>query len=130
MTKRPIVEQYMSRSPHTIDRSGTLDEAHKLMRKFDIRHLPVLSEGDLVGLLSIRDLHLLETLKDIDSSVIPVSDAMTERPYVVRPDASIREVAAMMAANKYGSVVVTDEDKVVGIFTTTDALIALLHIFK
>lgn len=130
MSKAPIVEQYMTRMPHMIEPEAPLEAAHKLMRKFQIRHLPVLEGSDLVGLLSIRDLHLLETLKDVNVKTVSVAEAMSPKPYVVEPNTRINEIAAKMAAEKIGSAVVIDEGKVVGIFTTIDALIAYIHIYK
>lgn len=126
----PHVSQFMTRLPHTISLDAPLADAHALMRKYQIRHLPVLDGGKLVGLLSMRDLHLIETLRDVDVTAVPVEDAMTPEPYEVSPDAPIDEVAAVMANHKMGSVVVLDGDQVAGIFTTTDALVALLHLWK
>ena len=130
MRNAPTVDQYMSRIPHTIEGSATLEDAHQVMRKYQIRHLPVMASGDLIGLVSLRDLHLIESLKDIEPRAVPVIDAMSADPYVVKPGARLDRVAAHMAAHKLGSAVVAEDGKVVGVFTTTDALIALLHVWK
>ena len=50
--------------------------AHRLMRRHKIRHLPILQEGKLVGVLSQRDLYFLETLKDVNPEEVNVSEAM------------------------------------------------------
>ena len=126
----PSVDHYMHRFPHTIDADESLEAAHKLMRTYQIRHLPVMSDGDLVGLLSQRDLLLIETLKDVVPSRVPVRDAMARKPFVTAPSDPIDKVAAEMAANRIGSAVVVEEGEVIGIFTTVDALIALLHVWK
>lgn len=127
----PRVSQYMTRLPHTIDHDQPLARAHELMRKYQIRHLPVVRNGRLAGVLSLRDLHLIETLPDIDAEQVPVEDAMTEEPYTVSPEEPLDEVAATMANHKIGSAVVMEDDgKIQGIFTTTDALVALLHLWK
>lgn len=120
------IDQFMTRSPLHIDASEPLQRAHELMRAHKLRHLPVTANGDLVGMLSIRDLHLIETLRDIDLTEVPVDDAMSRPPYVVAPDASLDDVVATMADRKLGSAIVFDRGKVIGIFTTTDALHALL----
>jgi len=101
-----------------------------MMREHNIRHLPVLRGAKIVGLVSDRDLNTLETLKDVDPHKVLVSEAMTEDPYLVSPDAALDEVVSTMADRKYGSAVVMQHDKVVGIFTTVDACRAfadLLH---
>ncbi|MBK7582238.1 MAG: CBS domain-containing protein [Myxococcales bacterium] len=115
----------MTESPHTIGSEQPLTRAHELMREHDIRHLPVLHGGKLAGMVTLRDLHLLETLKDVDPSEVRVEEAMTVDAYVVAPDQSIGAVAREMATRKLGSAIVADGSKVVGVFTTVDALRAL-----
>ena len=99
-----------------------------MMRSQHIRHLPVLHQGKLVGIVSDRDLRLIETLQEVDPTKVAVSEAMTTDTYVVSPDASLDEVVGMMAASKYGSAVVTDHGHVVGIFTTVDACSAFAEL--
>jgi acetoin utilization protein AcuB len=105
-----------------------LSTAHSMMRKWKIRHLPVLGGGKVVGLLSLRDLHLVETLKDVDPTKVSVEDAMSPDPYKVSPDADLRTVAVEMATRKIGSALVVRGSKVLGIFTTVDALRALYEL--
>lgn len=125
---KPIetVGDCMTMSLYTIDRHASLRAAHELMRERQIRHLPVLVNDRLVGILSDRDLHLIESLRDIDPATVTVEEAMTPDPFTVEPGAALDRVAFAMAKHKYGSAVVVEKGKVVGIFTTTDALWALL----
>jgi acetoin utilization protein AcuB len=99
-----------------------------MMREHRVRHLPVLEAGKLVGLISQRDLHFIETLQDVDPNNTTVEEAMTTDVYITGPYAPLEEVAATMAENKYGSAVIVDRGKVVGIFTTVDALSALTQL--
>jgi len=125
MTKTTI-RDYMTPSPYTIGADQTLTVASELMRKHKIRHLPVLRGGSVVGILSQRDVALISGLPSVDPAEVPVEDAMSEAVYAVRPETPLDEVAATMAANKYGAaLVVGAHDKVVGVFTTIDALHAL-----
>lgn len=126
----PRIGQFMTPLPHTIEFDQPLARAHELMRKHHIRHLPVMQHGKLLGLVSIRDLHLIETLRDVDPNEVPVEDAMAEEPYTVSPDEPLDAVAAIMADQKLGSAVVVDGGQVQGIFTTVDALRALLQLWK
>lgn len=122
MTKPiPTVQKFMTTQPHSIGQEQTMAMAHVVMREHRIRHLPVLTGGKLVGLLSDRDLSLLETLKDVDPTKILVEEAMTSNPYVVQPDTTLDEVVGAMAEHKYGCAVVMQNNKLVGIFTTVDA---------
>lgn len=123
--RAPAIAAFMTSSPHSIGRDQSLAAAHRLMREHRIRHLPVLEGGRLVGILSDRDLHLAETLKDVDAERVPVEDAMTPTPYAVSPSTPLGEVAREMAEQKIGSAVVMEGRTVVGVFTVIDALRAL-----
>jgi acetoin utilization protein AcuB len=120
-----VIETFMTRSVHTIGTKAPLTEAHRLMNDHGIRHLPVLEGGRLVGMLSQRDLHLIETLKDVVPKEVLVEEAMSQDAYTVAPESSLAEVAREMAKHKYGSAVILRGSEVLGIFTPTDALRAL-----
>lgn len=122
-----VIAEFMTPSPHSIERDQPLVAAHRMMREHRIRHLPVLDGGKLVGLVSDRDLHLAETLQDVDSERVPVEDAMTPSPYTIAPSTPVAVVARDMADRKLGSAVVMDGSTIVGVFTSTDALRALAH---
>jgi acetoin utilization protein AcuB len=124
------VQQFMTRSPHTIAHDQTLAQAHHLMQQHDIRHLPVMEKGKLVGILSQRDLHLIESLKDVDPDSVEVSEAMSREVYTVGPKASIRKIASEMATQKYGSAIVLEHEQVIGVFTTVDALRVLYGLLE
>jgi acetoin utilization protein AcuB len=131
MTKPiPKISKYMTTTPHTIGFDQPLGAAHRLMREHHFRHLPVLQGGKLVGMLTERDLALIETLRDVDPEKVTVEDAMTPAPYTASPEAPLDEVVSTMAEHRYGSAVIVDNNHVVGVFTTVDALAAfadLLH---
>lgn len=112
----------MSVQPATITRTASLADAHDIMRGHQVRHLPVLdAEGQLCGIVTERDLHLIETLADADPETTLVEDAMTENPFIVTADTPLDEVLQIMAEHKYGSVIVVGREGVEGIFTTIDA---------
>jgi len=94
-----------------------------MMKKFKIRHLPVLEGGTLVGMLSDRDVQLISSMSDIDPHCLLVEEAMSQAPWTVSPETPVAEVARTMATRKLGSAVVVDaNDKVVGVFTTIDGM--------
>jgi acetoin utilization protein AcuB len=125
----PQIQKYMTTTPHTIGGEQTLATAKTMMREYGIRHLPVLHGGKLVGVLTDRDVKLIEGLVDANSGELPVADAMSEAVYTTAPDRGLDVVAAEMAEKKYGSAVIMQNDKVVGIFTTVDACRALAEVF-
>jgi acetoin utilization protein AcuB len=122
------VRDFMSPAPHSIGRDQPLSHAHERMRASGVRHLPVLEGGKLVGLLSQRDALFVETLRDVDPEKVPVEDAMSVDVYVTSPEATLVDVAATMAEHKYGCAVIMDGSHLTGIFTTVDALRALVEI--
>lgn len=126
----PSVQKYMTTSPHTVGTDQTLAHAHTILREHKIRHLPVLRGGELVGMLTDRDLALIETLKDVDPANVQVEDAMSTNIFTVSPDAPLDQVVAQMAAKKYGSAVVVQNKHVVGILTNVDVCTAFAELLN
>jgi CBS domain-containing protein len=120
--QRVAIQQVMTSQPVTVGRNESLATAHQLMRMHECRHLPVLEHGELVGVVTQRDLYLLETIAGVDLRTDQVDDAMTTDAYSVNPDEPLDLVAAHMAKHRYGCAVVIERGRVIGIFTTTDAL--------
>ncbi|MEZ4287293.1 MAG: CBS domain-containing protein [Polyangiales bacterium] len=78
--------------------------------------------GQLVGIVSDRDLELVAGLNDVNPDTTSVRKAMTQVPYDVSPSTPLSQVVTTMVIHKYGSAIVTEHGHVVGIFTTHDAL--------
>ena len=117
------VDQVMSRSVHTIGKDQSLEKAHELMEKFHVRHLPVLDGGRVTGIVSERDLYLMETLKDSHGlEVASVEGAMSADPFTVKPGTLLSDVCDEMARHKYGAALVVEGPRVVGVLTAVDAL--------
>jgi acetoin utilization protein AcuB len=124
------VYRFMSVCTQSVGRDQPLARAHQIMREHRIRHLPVLDGGVLVGVVSDGDLRFVESVRDVDPATLKVEEAMSPEPYFVAPNAPVKDVATQMAIHKYGCAVVMDGPKVVGIFTTTDALRALVTVIE
>lgn len=122
MKSVPTIQKYMTTVPHTIGFDQSLVKAEKMMNEFRVRHLPVLNGGKLVGILTDRDVKMVESFKDVDPSKVTVEEAFTPEPYIVSPEASLADVCAEMASRRFGCVLVCDHQKLVGIFTWVDAL--------
>jgi len=121
----PHVEKYMTTTPHSVGTEQSLQTASELMSKYQIRHLPVLHGGKLSGILSDRDVKMALSLNGVDAEKTTVADIASEDVYLTTPATPIDEVARQMAERRLGSALVVDNHKLVGIFTTTDALKAL-----
>lgn len=126
----PQIQRFMTTTPLTINVELDLLHAKRVMQEHRIRHLPVLEHGNIVGIISEKDIDFIQTFSDVDLKKETVKSAMSSDPYVVSTDAQLDEVCQYMAKNKFGSVLVQDNKKLVGIFTWVDALNAmseLLH---
>jgi len=126
----PTIRHFMTSAPETIGADLTLAQARDRMFQLSARHLPVVDDGELVGILSDRDIALIDAVFG-DLTRLQVRQAMTAQPFTCGPEAQIHAVAAEMAAHKYGAAIVVDRDhpgQVVGLFTTTDALHALARL--
>jgi acetoin utilization protein AcuB len=117
------VYRYMTPCPHTLQRDATLVVAREVMRRYGIRHLPVLDGPDLVGMLTDRDLSVAERVGD--PSTLKAGDIMTPEPYVAVPSTPLADVCDEMGRQKYGAAVIIDRGNVIGVFTVVDALRAL-----
>ncbi len=116
------IRERMSVLTHTVGRDQTMAEAGHRMHEFGIRHLAVLHGGRMIGIVSDRDIALVESLPGVDPAVVQVHEAMTPEPYSVQADAAIADVVQTMAEHKYGAALVCQGAELAGIFTTTDAL--------
>lgn len=125
MKSIPTISRYMTTNPLVVDVAASVAEADKLMHKNGIRHLPVMENGAIFGVLSDRDVHTFLGLKGVNAEKEVVKSICVKSPYVVESEAKLNDVCDEMAEKKYGSVVVKDNGKIVGIFTWVDALRAM-----
>jgi acetoin utilization protein AcuB len=129
-----LITDWMTRSPVTILPDAPLREAMRLLRQHRIRHLPVVSEGKLCGVLSDRDIKL--AMPPLERSYPParleqmydrrVSEIMTKDVLTVAPGDSLLEAARLMRQRKISCLPVIYNNHLVGILTETDILDALL----
>ena len=130
-----LLRDIMIKEVITVDGDATLLDAALLMRSSGFRHLPVVKDDRVVGLISDRDVQ--RASPPISSgispeeynrvfSATPVEKVMARDAVTATPDTPIKEVVMLMHERKFGSMPVVDADnKLVGIVTTTD-LLALL----
>lgn len=114
------VGEWMTPAPTVIHWYTSLAEATEICRANDVRHLPVLEAGHLVGILSDRDLR--RAVGTGRSSERPVDDIVTREPVTVSPGLSLQEAAATMIRRKFSALPVVEGDVLRGILTMTDVL--------
>ena len=124
MNEPTTIETFMSRPIHTIGTDSSVAEARRRMTEHGCRHLLVLRGGHLEGVVSERDLVLVEGVLAESSASTAVDEVMSGEVYTVAPDASASEVFATMAARRLGAAVVSKAGTPIGIVTTTDGLAA------
>jgi acetoin utilization protein AcuB len=129
MDKTAAITEYMTTVPQTVGSEQTITFAQELMQKHGIRHLPVLHGGELSGIVSDRDLGMIAGLNEVNPDATTVEEAMTQEAYTVSKDAALFDVLQQMLEHKYGSVVVVEGVKIIGIFTTHDSLKLLVENF-
>jgi acetoin utilization protein AcuB len=130
MKRNPQVIAFMTPFPHSIDIDASLAQARQMMREGNFRHLPVTSGGAIVGVVTDRDIKLLlgPDFGNPDVHELKVHDAYIDKPCVVPASTPVATVARTMAEHHIGSAIVTKNDKLVGIFTVTDACRALAEV--
>ena len=123
------VREYTTPNPVTIGPNDPLPTARDLMTEREIRHLPVLEDGKAIGILSIRDVEVLRLHPNFDQ--LNVAQVMTRQPFAVKESTPLIHVAFQLSSRKIGSAIVEDrEGHLVGIFTLTDALNALVEFIR
>ncbi len=127
--KAPIVQQHMTRLPLEIERIDNVANAKRLMALFGIRHVPVMSGLHLLGVVSQRDILNATVRRGRNIDDLPIGEICQKDVLQVSPLMPIDEVARHMLDRKVGSAVVVDGEYVVGIFTSTDALKAIVGLF-
>ena len=129
--KAETVRKIMMGSPVTLTPDDTLDLANNVISLGRIRHIPVVENGKLVGLLSERDLigaaanrifGLNQKSKSALLKTESVKSIMKKRLVTVTPDTPIRDAARLMADKKIGCVPVIRDGALVGLVTTTNVL--------
>ena len=134
--KKITVGDWMTRTPITIDASATIVEAIHLLKEKNIRRLPVMKNGRLVGIVTERMLLSFSPGKSssLDTWELhyllartPVTEAMNPKPHTVTPETPLSDAAQLIRDRKLNGVtVVNAAGDLVGILTTTNALEALI----
>lgn len=121
----PIVREYMTPHPITVDATTAVAKAHRIMQENGVRHLPVINDDVLVGMITLSD--ILEAapsdanqLHFFQPSYLPVEELMTPDPVTIAPDDTVLEAADLMFQHDIGSLPVVEGSNVIGIITKTD----------
>ena len=119
----PAIKSVMTPFPYSVDAGAPIKEAEEFMRAHKIRHLPVTQDQKLVGVLTDRDIKLFlgPDFDFPDKQDVTVRDVYMDHPYIVDLNERLDKVLQAMAEKHIGSVLVTRNGKLAGVFTSTDA---------
>lgn len=124
-----FVKNKMTTNPFTVSPDQTIPDAHEIMLKNNIRRLPVVKDGKLVGVVSNIDISRSSPSKATSLSIneltyllakTKISKVMTKRPLTITSDALLEEAATLMRDNNISFLPVVDDGKLVGIITESD----------
>ena len=134
MKKDEPISSIMTREVVTLSLKDTLYSAEKRMKVNHIRHMPVVDGDRLIGLISLSDLQRVSFIDAYSRegtedtpvyNMLSIKDLMIKNPLTATPKTTILEVSKLLASKEFHSLPVVEDDKLVGIITTTD----LLHYF-
>jgi acetoin utilization protein AcuB len=125
------VRDWMTKQPATVAPDSSIGEALTRMRRAEVRHLLVVDTDRLVGIVSQRDWRRTEAGEAPGGwDGQPVKRIMTEDPVTVAPETPVTAAARVLLERKIGCLPVRAGESIVGIFTTSDALEALLSVLE
>jgi acetoin utilization protein AcuB len=117
----------MSTNPITIAPDASIQEAIELMKKFSIRHLPVVNQDKhMVGWITDGDLRGVLIASMIEE--LSVGDVMIADPVTVSSNDLLEDAALLITTEKIGGMPVLENGKLVGIITAVDILEAFIDI--
>ena len=133
-----LVTNWMSKNIITVDENDSMQDAMKLLKEHDIRMLPVMKKGKLVGIVTDRDLKKASASDATTLEVhellylltrIKVKNIMTKEVVTVPPDFTVEETAQVLQKNRISGVPVVDGDgQIVGTITKTDLFRVLISL--
>lgn len=136
MKKETPITEIMTKNVITLSLTDDLITAEKLFKKNNIRHIPVVNSEKVVGMLSYTDLlrisfadAIYEEEKEVDAVVynmFTIEQVMAKKLISVSSTTTIKEVAKILAKKEFHALPVVNNDKLVGIITTTDLINFLL----
>jgi len=114
------VSQAMTASPRSIERTESVVQAARLMASEDVGSLPVVEGGELVGMITDRDLVIHVVAKALDPRSVTVSEVATRNPVVASPEEPLDEALQRMAQEQVRRLPVVDDGQLVGILAQAD----------
>ncbi|WP_223032840.1 CBS domain-containing protein [Hanstruepera marina] len=139
MKKRTPISEIMTKNVITLNYTDELETAEHLFKKHHIRHIPVVSGDTIKGILSYTDLLRIsfadavgedeDTIDTVVYNMFTIDQVMAKNMVSVTSDTTIKEVAEVLSKREFHALPVVDNDRLVGIVTTTDLINYLIAQF-
>ncbi len=133
-----LVKEWMANEPIVVDENTSIMKATQIMKENNIRRIPVVRDGRLIGIISDRDIKEAAPSKATSLDVhelyyllseIKIKDIMTPDPITLRENDSVEKAAVIMLENRIsGMPIVDDDNHVIGIITETDVFKVMVSI--
>ena len=137
MKKREPISNIMTPNPIVLNLNDGLAQAEYFFKKYKMRHLPVVKGDQILDIISMTDLARISSVDSydpdnfsIDTSIyelFSVEQIMVRNPKCIDLDLKIKEAAQQFLEAEYHALPVVDDNKLVGILTTTDLIHYLLN---
>jgi len=134
------VSSIMTPNVFTLCVSDSLEKAEKLFREKKIRHIPVVNEERIIGMLSYTDLlkiSIADTLNQDEEvvdvaiyNVFSIAQVMEKKMICINPNTTIKEAAEILSNREFHALPVIEDEKLVGILTTTDLIRYLVNQYQ
>ena len=133
-----LVDTWMTRRVHTVKPLDSILHAREVMAQYRINQLPVVVDGQLLGIITDRDLRdafpsVFETMrasggkgKKSEPKDIPVESVMTSQVVTLTPKHTVVEAARLMRQERVGAIPIVDGDRLIGMLTRSDILDAFM----
>ena len=132
MIKDTPISDIMTREVIYLDTTEQLEKAEGIFKSKGIRHIPIVKQGNIVGMLSYNDLLRISfadaysgVIDEVDSSVyemFSLDQVMVKNPVSIAPDQTISDLAAVFMKKEFHALPVVQNGRLVGIVTTTDLI--------
>ena len=132
MKNNVLVSEIMTRNLIKLNLSDELTKADELFKTHKLRHIPVVAENKIIGMLSYTDLLRVsyadvvereaDNVESIVFNMFSIRQVMTKDVVVINPETTIKETAEILSKNEFHALPVCENDNLVGIVTTTDLI--------
>jgi CBS domain-containing membrane protein len=140
MKNEMAISTIMTKNVVKLNISDTLTKAETLFKKHHIRHIPVVKDKLILGMLSYTDLLRISFADELDDdensiditvyNMFSVEQVMTKNLTIISPDTTIKEAAEILSKNEFHALPVIENDLIVGIVTTTDLIKYLIDQYE